>query len=288
MSERELAVVEFEVLVDELVHPEGVAWNPRDERVYAGSEDGSIYAVSLGGGLETYDTDGESFLGIALDGQGRIYACDDARNEVLRFDTTSLSTETYSSGTEEVPFETPNSMAFDPDGNLYVTSSDNGAIYRVAPGGETSIWSQQATEYPNGCCVGPDLSTPQPGDLALFVVESAASRIVRIPILPDGDAGDAEVVADLPRMVPDGLAFDLEGDLWVACYRPDRIVRITPTGEVDVVVDDWSASQLDAPTNVAFCGEGLSQLVVACVGDTFLAVADVGAFGGPLAYPEVP
>jgi gluconolactonase len=284
----DVAGIAFDVLVDELVHPEGVAWNPSDGRVYAGSEDGSIYAVSLDGELEVYETEGESFLGVAIDGRGRIYACDDARNEVLRFDVRTLSTETYSTGTEEVPFETPNAMAFDPDGNLYVTSSDNGAVYRVAPGGRTTIWSQEASEYPNGCCVGPDLATPQPDDLALFVVESAASRIVRIPILPDGEPGGAAPIAELPRMVPDGLAFDLRGDLWVACYRPDRIVRVTPYGDVAVVFDDWSASQLDAPTNLAFCGDELSQLVVACVGDTFLAVGDVGAFGGPLAYPEVP
>ena len=120
------------------------------------------------------------------------------------------------------------------------------------------------------------------------MAESSASRITRIPILPDGDAGTAEIVADLPLMVPDGLAFDLAGDLWVACYRPDRIVRISPEGEVELVFDDPLASALEAPTNLAFCGSELGQLVVACVGDTFLAVADVGVFGGGLVYPEIP
>ena len=59
----------------------------------------------------------------------------------------------------ERPMIEPNYCAFDAAGNLYVTDSSdweeqNGVIYRVAPGGETVVWTEALRRYPNGCCLG--------------------------------------------------------------------------------------------------------------------------------------
>ena len=81
-------------------------------------------------------------------------------------------------------------------------------------------------------------------------------RVWRIPIEADGSAGTAEVVAELFHTVPDGVAYDVEGRLYVAHYTPDRLDRVLPDGTVETVVEDWEAVYLNAPTNVAFCGPG--------------------------------
>jgi sugar lactone lactonase YvrE len=279
--------VEFDTLADGLVHPEGVAWDPDGECLYAGGEGGEIYRISLEGRVEELGSSDGSMLGLAVDGRGMVYACDDGRGEVVRFDPDALSFESYSRGSPDIPFQTPNAAAFDPEGNLYVTSSDNGLIFRVAPSGETFVWSERAPEYPNGCALARDPEDEDGERLALYVAESAASRIVRIPILPGGSPGDPVTVAVLDRMVPDGLAFDLSGDLYVACYRPDRIVRVSQDGAVDIVFDDWGAHTLDAPTNIAFVGSKLERAAVACVGDRFVAIGDLGTFGASLCYPEL-
>jgi len=279
--------IDWKVLADGLQHPEGVAWDPTSRRVFAGGEGGQLYGVTLDGDVDRYEDVGESFLGIAVDGHGSVYGCDDGRNVVVRFDPDALDADVYSTGAPDEPFESPNGLAFDAEGNLYVTSSDNGLIMRVAPGGETRVWTRRVSEYPNGCAIGPDPSDPDPERMFLYVAESALSRIVRVPILPDGLAGAPETVADLPRMVPDGLALELGGDLYIACYRPDRIVRVSTAGEMEIVFDDWAAADLDAPTNIAFCGPELATAVVACVGDTFLAAADLGAFGAPVFRPQL-
>jgi hypothetical protein len=44
---------------------------------------------------------------------------------------------------------------------------------------------------------------------------------------------------------------------------------------------------LNAPTNIAFCGPRLELVVAACVGEEFLAVADLGARGSPLRRPTI-
>ena len=274
----------FTELTGELQHPEGVAWDPSSGHVIAGGEGGQIYGVMLDGELEEIATTGGSILGVAVDGGGRIYACDPGREEVVRIDPRAGLVETYSAGVNGggPAFETPNWSAFDAAGNLYVTSSDNGLVFRVAPGGVTEVWTEAVPEYPNGCCLSAD------GD-ALVVVEAHAARLVRVPILADGTAGEPATLAELPGTDPDGVTLDAEGDLWVPLYRPDGVARVRGSnGSVEVVANDPLARVFDAPTNLAFCGPELDRAVVANVGDTFLLVADLGVRGFPLHYPGLP
>ena len=154
-------------------------------------------------------------------------------------------------------------------------------IVRIGPGGVTERWTTAVPRYPNGCLVTADGS-------ALIVVEAKAERVVRVPIAPDGSARHPEVVAELPDTDADGISLAADGAYWVTLYRPDGLVRIAPSGTVQVIVDDHLASLLDAPTNIAWVGEALDRAVVANVGGRFLAIGDVGVAGHPLHYPEVP
>jgi gluconolactonase len=274
----------FQEFADGLNHPEGVAWNPFDGCVYAGGEGGELYRITLDGDVETLGSSGGSMLGLAVDGLGRVYACDAGRGEIARLDPATGEIATYARGVDGEELDTPNVAAFDPSGNLYVTcsgESDRPEIVRVAPGGGTERWTTSVPRYPNGCVVTPDGS-------ALLVVEAKAERIARVPILADGSAGEPETFAELPDTDADGLALDAEGNLWATLYRPDGIVRIALSGRIDLRIDDHLASTLDAPTSIAWVGERLDRAVVANVGGRFLSVADLDAIGQPLHYAEVP
>lgn len=273
----------FASLAEGLDHPEGLAWGP-EGRIYAGGEAGQIYAITLDGVTSEVAGTGGSLLGIALDGRGRIYACDAGRTEVLRVDPSSGSIETILASLPGSRLTLPNALAFAPDGVLYVTDSgsqgaDDGQVLRVVLGGEAQLFSDEVRAYPNGCCVAPDGS-------ALYVVESALPGISRIPIHRDGTAGRREVIDRTP-VVPDGCALDVLGAVLVSCYRPDRIYRIQPGEPAQILADDPRGLTLNAPTNIAFVGDGLHQLAAANVGEDFISIAWVEVPGVPLAYPDV-
>jgi len=274
----------FSVLAEGLNHPEGVVWNPFDGRVYAGGEDGEIYRVSLEGEVELLGSTGGSMLGLAVDGRGRIYACDSGRGEIARLDPRTRAISVYARGVGGGDLDTPNVLAFGPDGMAYVTcSGEQGrpVIVRIAPGGRTETWTAAVPRYPNGCLVTPDGG-------ALIVVEAKAERLVRVAIAADGSAGAPETIAELPDTDADGIGLAADGSYLVTLYRPDGLVRVTRRGEVQTVVDDHLASHLDAPSDIAWIGTSLDRVVVANVGDRYLSIADIGVAGTPLHHPVVP
>jgi gluconolactonase len=277
----------FVELADGLNHPEGVTWNPFDGLIYAGGEGGEFYAVTLDGEVEERGSTGGSLLGLAVDGAGRVYACDAGKGEIARMDPATGAIEVYARGVGGGDLDTPNVAAFGPDGMLYVTCSgedDRPEIVRIAPGSReerrTERWTAAVPRYPNGCVVTPDGS-------ALVVVEGKAERVVRVPILLDGSAAEPELVAELPDTDADGISLAADGSYWVTLYRPDGLVRIASDGSVETIVDDHLASHFDAPTNIAWVGEALDRAVVANVGGRFLSIGNVGVAGQPLHYPEV-
>ena len=273
----------FRELARPLQHPEALCWDPVTHRVYCGGEGGQIYAVTLQGDVTEVANTGGSVLGMAVDGHGLVYACDWHRGEVVRVEPATGAVETYTKGAPELPLDDPNSPVFTGAGVMFVTGSENPAIFRVEPGGATSVWTTAIGGYPNGVTLTPA------GD-AVVVAQSHpedfdGGRVWPVPIRDDGSAGTPSVMAELFHTVPDGVAYDTDGACYVAHYTPDRIDRIRADGVVETVVEDWEAVHLNAPTNIAFCGPDLGLVVAACVGEEFLAIADLGVRGSPLRRP---
>jgi gluconolactonase len=279
-----MRIEEFSVFADGVNHCEGVTWNPYDGRVYAGGEGGEFYAVTLDGEVELLGATGGSMLGVTVDGQGRVYACDSGRGEIARIDPRTKEISVYARGVDGIDLDTPNVFTFGPDGVAYVTCSgeaDRPEIVRISPDGRTEQWTTAVPRYPNGALVTADGS-------GLVVVEAQAQRLVLVPIQADGSAGEPQTIADLPDTDADGVSLAADGSYWVTLYRPDGIVRVTPDGVVETIVDDHLASHLDAPTNIAWIGESLDRAVIANVGGNHLSIADVGVGGGRVHYPLVP
>jgi gluconolactonase len=274
----------FTMWAEGLDHPEGVAVSVRGE-VFAGGEAGQIYAISDQGVVTERANTGGFLLGIALDADDRVYACDPGNAALVRWDPRDDKVETICSEVDGRFLVNPNYPAFGPDGTLYFTDSgewkaNEGITYMRTPDGEVRVFTRESTQFPNGCALSPDGGH-------LYVAESTFPAIVRYEIRDDGSAGPREIVAHLPGSIPDGLCFGEGGNLYVACYRPDRIYRITPERQVSVFAEDPEGVVLSAPTNLAFAGPQRDQLVAGSLGRWHLARADVGDRGAPLFYPSI-
>jgi gluconolactonase len=284
MTDATVVLTELRMLGKGLDHPEGVVWDPDRDILYAGGEAGQVYAFGPDRSMRVVAQTEGFLLGLTIDGDGVLYGCDLGRQEVLRIDPDSGAVDRYSSGTSEEPMRTPNFAAFGPDGSMYVTDSggwaaDDGLIFRVRPGGRTEVASRDAARFPNGCCVSADA-------LSLYVVESLAPGIVRLPIDHDGALGAPELVCELPGSVPDGIAATADGGLVVACYRPDCVYRVFD-GQPQVMMEDPTGVMLAAPTNVAFFGEDLRSVAFANLGRWHLTVGSIDVAGAPLHRPRV-
>ncbi|MCL4876127.1 MAG: SMP-30/gluconolactonase/LRE family protein [Anaerolineae bacterium] len=266
-----------------LDHPEGVAWGP-DKKVYAGGEAGQVYRIDIENNTcETFANTGGFVLGMAHDAAGNVYACDMGRAEVVKV-TPDGKVSTYSNGNADQKMRVPNYPVFDAAGNLYVSDSgewgkQNGFIWRVKPGGKAEIWDTSANGYTNGMCLGPD-------GKSLYVVESCPPLISRVPISTDGSAGERSIVVELPRNVPDGVAFDVQNNLYISLYNPNIIYRYSG-GKLTVLYDDWEQLLLIAPTNIAFGGADMKTLFIANLCGWNIVSAAMDIAGLPVKYPSL-
>ena len=273
----------LKLLEHELDHPEAVAWGP-DGKVYAGGEAGQIYRLDLEENTcREFANTGGFVLGLAHDAEANVYACDVGAAAVVKV-TPDGAVSTYSKGTADQEIRLPNYPVFDAAGNLYVSDSGdwgekNGFIWRIKPGGETEIWDRQANGFTNGMCLGPD-------GRSLTVVESTPPLISKIPIRDDGSPDERSVVVELPRNVPDGVAFDEEGNLYISLYNPNIIYKYNNNG-LTVIYDDWEQLKLIAPTNIAFGGNDMKTLLIANLCGWNLISAEMEIAGLPVKYPKL-
>lgn len=259
-----------------LLHPEGVAV-AADGAVWCGSELGHLYRLSPDGSTLEERACTEGFiLGIAFDREGRLYACDLKHGCVFRFDPEANELTRFAKGMPDRRMGTPNWPVVDARRNaLYVSdSADPGsAVWRFdLDSGAGEPWHDRDLAFANGMALAPD-------GQSLYVVETFRRRVLRVPIQADGRAGDASVVAEFPSVLPDGLAFDASGALYVACYEPSRILRLEAGGTVETLLDDPEAHTLCHPTNCAFRG---TELFIANLGRWHITVLDTGRLGLPL------
>jgi sugar lactone lactonase YvrE len=128
-----------------------------------------------------------------------------------------------------------------------------GALHRLGPGGRCHCFAQGWT-IPNGPAITPD-------GTKLYWADSHRRCVFTLDIGADGRPGEPDPFLCLPEAekgVPDGMALDAEGCLWVALNGGGRIRRFGPDGRPlsDVLFSTPAVS------SCTFGGEGLSTLFV--------------------------
>lgn len=151
-----------------------------------------------------------------------------------------------------------------------------GGVYRTDAQGTVRVLG--GLRAPHGLACSPD-------GLGLYVSDAARRSIFRHAVDPgSGDLATGELFADLHGEpgVPEGAAVDAAGYLWSAQRGGWRVVRLTPQGRVDRVVDLPVAN----PTSCAFGGGDLATLYITTAREGLSAVqlAEQPQAGGLFAY----
>jgi sugar lactone lactonase YvrE len=146
-----------------------------------------------------------------------------------------------------------NALTFDSAGNVYISGSFSGAIYRTgAQGGASEVWASSellATKgFPpfgaNGIAFNRE-------GAALFVANTGNDTVVRIPVAEGGKAGTPEVFTNSINGA-DGLLIDGDDNVWVCANQADEIVVTDASGKAIAKLGDFGGVSGGSPVGFLF------------------------------------
>lgn len=115
----------------------------------------------------------------------------------------------------------------------------------------------------------------------LYVVESNVRRISRLRLRADGSLGEREVFGPSElEGFPDGFAFDSFGNLWVTLVMSDKLIALTPDGEVLTLLDDGNP-EATALLNRHYADKTLTPQIMQAAHGTLAPWMASLTFGGP-------
>jgi DNA-binding beta-propeller fold protein YncE len=175
-------------------------------------------------------------------GTGKLLVADYKGGKVLSVDPQTGDSTVFMTVTGKSPGL--NGIALDPAGNVYVSDSHQGIIWKVGPdGGEASAWVTtpllRPTRLPPG--IGANGLAFNNKRTAMFVANTANDIIVKIPVTGATlEPGTPEVFVHRVGGGPDGLSIDEHDNLWVACNQSNEILVLEPTqGRVIAKLGDF-------------------------------------------------
>ena len=231
------------------------------------------------------NTQGTLPNGLTFDSNGDFLIANFGTDSLERMDRNG-NTETILSELDGQPLGKANFVTRDSKGRLWLTVTTRTNPWtlavrdRIADGCIILIDEQGARIVADGLTGTNELRF----DLTeqyVYVAETIARRISRFLVLDDGTLGTRETYGpeDLGG-TPDGIAFDVYGNLWMTFIMGEKLAALTPEGEVLTLLDD-AVPEASAAYDAASRGEiGMTPEIMSAAKGTIAPWMASITFGG--------
>lgn len=177
---------------------------------------------------------------------------------LLRYDFATDSTSVIAEIDGDVPTNRTNDSRVDRSGGFWIGTMGRkaeagvGGVYQYRAGQTTKVIEN--IRIPNSICFSPDGRTAYFTDAGKMIIKCATDPATGLPIGPWEDFFTMEGPGGA-----DGSVVDSEGYLWNARWGGGKVIRISPDGKLDKVVEVPGVSQVSCP---AFGGRDLKTLYI--------------------------
>ena len=214
--------------------PEGPAWDGK-ETLYVSNCYGGWIAKINNSKIDTLATASDSTFqktnGLAIGKDGDIFACEYGFGAILQINPWGR-VSVLVSGYGDKPFHRPNDLVIDRKGNIFFTDpnsygkeKNDGRIFYYDRNTHDLILAADSLAFPNGVAISPINGK-------LYVCESAKKQISRFEITEQSILKNKEVFIVLPGGDPDGINFDVKGNLYVAHFGEGTVYIISSEGQI--------------------------------------------------------
>ena len=281
----------------QLNKPSGIAIDEDGYVFIADRDNNRIRQIDPDGMISTFigakDGSGESGTegrlaaprGVAVDAEGNVYISDKFNNRVRKIDADGIIT-TFAGSGEKGPFEDedaigdggpaidarlrgPTGLAFDAEGNLYITDPGNhrirkvdaqGMITTIAGSGERSFSGDEgpAAEAQFSLPVGFEIDVD--GNIYIADYAYPRNRIRKIDT-----AGIITTIAETASL--GGVTVDVDGNVYVVESSVGRVLKLSPSGVLSIIAGSAhvgyggdggpaTLAQLDVPKGIEVDADG--------------------------------
>jgi sugar lactone lactonase YvrE len=147
----------------------------------------------------------------------------------------------------------PNALTFDRDGNVYVSDSFQGIIWKIGPNGGTPVaWANDDLLRTKGTPpFGANGVKFNKNQSILFVANTGDDRIIQIPVT-GGTPGTPSIFTNSINGA-DGIFLDEDDNIWACANQSDEIVVVDKTGKAIAKLGDFNGiDEQGAPIGLLF------------------------------------